>query len=86
MKLAGYEDSTPRIARPCRKRQYFYAPEDWEFVQYVTKNPAERDDYKLPDVYDVQMRRAIASPGLCNRMQASYGTAFHWLLAKCAFN
>jgi len=88
MKSAGYKDSTPPNAHPYRNRRYFYDPEgnDWEFVQYLSGNPAERNDYKLPDVYDVQMRRAIASPGLCNRMQASYGTAFHWLLAKCAFN
>jgi hypothetical protein len=30
---------------------YFYDPEgnDWEFVQYFSQNPAERNDYELPD-------------------------------------
>jgi catechol 2,3-dioxygenase-like lactoylglutathione lyase family enzyme len=51
MKSAGYKDSTPPNAHPHRKRQYFYDPEgnDWEFVQYLSQNPAERNDYKLPD-------------------------------------
>jgi catechol 2,3-dioxygenase-like lactoylglutathione lyase family enzyme len=48
---AGYKDSTPPNAHPYRRRQYFYDPEgnDWEFVQYLSGNPAERNDYKLPD-------------------------------------
>ena len=48
---AGYKDSTPPNAHPYRKRQYFYDPEgnDWEFVQYLSSDPAERNDYKLPD-------------------------------------
>lgn len=52
MKSAGYKDSTPPNAHPYRKRRYFYDPEgnDWEFVQYLSGNPAERNDYKLPDV------------------------------------
>jgi catechol 2,3-dioxygenase-like lactoylglutathione lyase family enzyme len=51
MKSAGYKDSTPLNAHPHRKRQYFYDPEgnDWEFVQYLSQNLAERNDYKLPD-------------------------------------
>jgi hypothetical protein len=30
---------------------YFYDPEDndWEFVQYLSQDLAERNDYKLPD-------------------------------------
>ena len=34
-----------------RKRVYFYDPEgnDWEFVQYFSQDPAERNDYELPD-------------------------------------
>jgi catechol 2,3-dioxygenase-like lactoylglutathione lyase family enzyme len=48
---AGYTDSTPPNAHPHRKRQYFYDLEgnDWEFVQYLSSDPAERNDYKLPD-------------------------------------
>jgi len=48
---AGYKDSTPPNAHPYRKRQYFYDPEgnDWEFVQYLSSDPAERNDYELPD-------------------------------------
>jgi catechol 2,3-dioxygenase-like lactoylglutathione lyase family enzyme len=51
MKSAGYRDPTPRNAHPYRTRVYFYDPEgnDWEFVQYLSQNPAERNDYKLPD-------------------------------------
>jgi catechol 2,3-dioxygenase-like lactoylglutathione lyase family enzyme len=51
MKSAGYRDSTPPNAHPHRKRMYFYDPEgnDWEFVQYLSQDPAERNDYKLPD-------------------------------------
>jgi catechol 2,3-dioxygenase-like lactoylglutathione lyase family enzyme len=52
MKSAGYKDSTPPNAHPHRKRRYFHDPEgnDWEFVQYLSEKPAERNDYKLPDV------------------------------------
>jgi catechol 2,3-dioxygenase-like lactoylglutathione lyase family enzyme len=48
---AGYKDSTPPNAHPYRTRQYFYDSEgnDWEFVQYRSTDPAERNDYKLPD-------------------------------------
>ena len=51
MTAAGYRDSTPSNAHPHRTRLYFYDPEgnDWEFVQYFSKNAAERNDYKLPD-------------------------------------
>ena len=51
MKSAGYRESTPLNAHPHRKRVYFYDPEgnDWEFVQYLSQDPAERHDYKLPD-------------------------------------
>ena len=48
---AGYRESTVPNAHPHRRRVYFYDPEgnDWEFVQYVSKDPAERNDYTLPD-------------------------------------
>jgi catechol 2,3-dioxygenase-like lactoylglutathione lyase family enzyme len=51
MNLAGYRDSTPPNAHPHRKRLYCCDPEgnDWEFVQYLSQDPAERNDYKLPD-------------------------------------
>ena len=51
LKAAGYKDSTPPNAHPHRKRVYFYDSEgnDWEFVQYLSEDPAERHDYKLPD-------------------------------------
>lgn len=51
LKSAGYRDSTVSNAHPHRKRVYFYDPDgnDWEFVQYLSQDPAERNDYKLPD-------------------------------------
>jgi catechol 2,3-dioxygenase-like lactoylglutathione lyase family enzyme len=51
LKAAGYRESTPANAHPHRKRVYFYDPEgnDWEFVQYLSRVPAERNDYELPD-------------------------------------
>jgi catechol 2,3-dioxygenase-like lactoylglutathione lyase family enzyme len=51
MTAAGYMDSTPPNSHPYRKRLYFYDPEgnDWEFVQYLSQDPAKRNDYKVPD-------------------------------------
>ena len=51
LRAAGYRDSTIPNAHPYRKRIYFYDPEgnDWEFVQYLTDDPAKRHDYELPD-------------------------------------
>ncbi|MGH7127255.1 MAG: VOC family protein [Planctomycetaceae bacterium] len=48
---AGYRDSTVPNSHPHRKRIYFYDPEgnDWEFVQYLSDDPAQRHDYELPD-------------------------------------
>ena len=48
---AGYRDSTVENAHPHRKRVYFHDPEgnDWEFVQYLSPDPAQRHDYDLPD-------------------------------------
>ena len=49
---AGYEENTlvPN-AHPYRRRVYFYDPEgsEWEFVQYLSNDPAKRNDYTLPD-------------------------------------
>ena len=49
---AGYQDSTVPNLHPHRKRVYFYDPDgnDWEFVQYLSKDPAQRHDYELPDL------------------------------------
>jgi catechol 2,3-dioxygenase-like lactoylglutathione lyase family enzyme len=43
MRSAGYRESTPP--------RYFYDSQgnDWEFVQYLSEDPAERNDYALPD-------------------------------------
>lgn len=51
LRAAGYRDSTYPNAHPHRKRVYFYDAEgnDWEFVQYLSDDPAERHDYALPD-------------------------------------
>lgn len=51
MESAGYKDSTPPNAHPYRKRVYFCDLEgnDWEFVQYLSQDPAKRNDYQLPD-------------------------------------
>ncbi len=51
LKAAGYRESTPPNVHPHRKRVYFYDPDgnDWEFVQYFSQDPAERNDYELPD-------------------------------------
>ena len=46
---AGYRESTFPNAHPHRKRVYFLDPEgnDWEFVQYFSDDPRERNDYEL---------------------------------------
>lgn len=51
LQSAGYEDSTVPNAHPYRKRVYFLDAEgnDWEFVEYLTDDPAKRHDYELPD-------------------------------------
>ena len=47
MVTAGYQDSTVPNDHPFRKRVYFYDPEgnDWEFVQYLSDIPEERNAY-----------------------------------------
>jgi len=51
MQAAGYTDSTVPNSHPHRKRVYFYDPDgnDWEFIQYLTDDPALRHDYETPD-------------------------------------
>lgn len=48
---AGFKDSTYPNNHPHRKRVYFHDADgnDWEFVQYLSSDPAERNDYDLPD-------------------------------------
>ncbi len=48
---AGYRDSTVPNSHPHRRRVYFYDGEgnDWEFVQYGSDDPAERNDYRISD-------------------------------------
>ena len=47
MLAAGYQESTPPNDHPARKRVYFYDPDgnDWEFVEYLTDDLAQRHDY-----------------------------------------
>ena len=48
---AGFKDSTYPNNHPHRKRVYFHDADgnDWEFVQYFSDDPAERNDYELDD-------------------------------------
>ena len=48
---AGFRESTYPNSHPHRKRIYFYDSDgnDWEFVQYYSEKPAERNDYELAD-------------------------------------
>jgi len=48
---AGFRDSTYANNHPHRKRVYFHDSDgnDWEFVEYFSDDPAERNDYDLPD-------------------------------------
>jgi catechol 2,3-dioxygenase-like lactoylglutathione lyase family enzyme len=52
LRAAGYQENmlVPN-AHPYRKRLYFYDPEgnEWEFVEYLSDDPAKRHDYELPD-------------------------------------
>ncbi len=49
MHEAGYRESTVPNAHPHRTRVYFYDGEgnDWEFVEYRSDDPAQRNDYAL---------------------------------------
>jgi catechol 2,3-dioxygenase-like lactoylglutathione lyase family enzyme len=51
LKSAGYRNSTVPNNHPFRTRAYFYDRDgnDWEFVQYLSDDPAKRHDYTLPD-------------------------------------
>ncbi len=47
MQEAGYPVNLVADEHPARTRMYFYDPEgnDWEFVQYHSTDPSERNDY-----------------------------------------
>ncbi len=49
LRKAGYVDSTVPNAHPHRSRVYFLdrAGQDWEFVQYDSGSPEERNDYEF---------------------------------------
>ncbi len=48
---AGYQESSVDNNHPFRRRVYFYDSEgrDWEFVEYLSNEMNERNDYSLPD-------------------------------------
>ena len=47
MQRAGFEPNLAADDHPARNRRYFYDPDgnDWEFVQYLTSDTKERNDY-----------------------------------------
>ena len=49
MRLAGFEPNLTADEHPARNRRYFYDPDgnDWEFVQYLSDDLEERNDYSL---------------------------------------
>ena len=51
LKSAGYHNSTPPNHHPARKRVYFLDPDgnDWEFIEYLTEDRAQRHDYTIPE-------------------------------------
>jgi catechol 2,3-dioxygenase-like lactoylglutathione lyase family enzyme len=51
LRAAGYEETTVPNRHPHRRRVYFQDAEgnDWEFVQYLSADPRERNDYAIPD-------------------------------------
>ena len=51
MLAAGYVDTTVLNTHPARKRVYFNDLDgnDWEFVEYLSDDPAARNDYTQPD-------------------------------------
>jgi catechol 2,3-dioxygenase-like lactoylglutathione lyase family enzyme len=51
LRAAGYHETTVPNAHPHRRRVYFEDAEgnDWEFVEYRSSDPAERNDYTLAD-------------------------------------
>lgn len=47
----GFKESAIVDSHPFRKRAYFNDPEgnDWEFIEYFSSDPSERNDYEIPD-------------------------------------
>jgi len=47
LRAAGFEPNMHADGHPARRRVYFFDSEgnDWEFVQYLSTDPAERNDY-----------------------------------------
>jgi catechol 2,3-dioxygenase-like lactoylglutathione lyase family enzyme len=47
LREAGYRESIQSPPHPWRNRVYFFDRDDneWEFVEYFSENPAERNDY-----------------------------------------
>lgn len=46
---AGYQENDIETTHPWRKRCYFWDPNgiEWEFVEYLSDDPAQRNDYHL---------------------------------------
>lgn len=49
LEAAGYREGFVAPSHPYRKRRYFYDTQDleWEFLEYLSNDPAERNDYSL---------------------------------------
>jgi len=49
LKAAGYREGFVSPPHPHRKRRYFHDADDleWEFVEYLSDDPAERNDYSV---------------------------------------
>ncbi len=47
MEKAGYPPNLWDDSHPARRRLYFYDPDgnDWEFVEYASDDPTQRNDY-----------------------------------------
>ena len=48
---AGFKKTTSVFTHPYRKRIYFFDPDgnEWEFIQYLSDDPAKRNDYTIPE-------------------------------------
>lgn len=49
LQAAGYQEDFIAPAHPHRKRRYFLDADDiqWEFVEYLSDDPSERNDYSI---------------------------------------
>lgn len=49
LQAAGFEPNMHADPHPARRRVYFYDPDgnDWEFVEYLTDDPAARHSYDV---------------------------------------